>query len=257
MIRIAVTGSIGSGKSTVCRHLESVFKIPVFYSDDYIKQQYRTNQELKKEVVNAFGEEVYDGSGIDTKKLASIIFSDKRKLDKINEIVAPFAREGFDEFCKHNATVHSYAIMETALVYEHSIEHLFDFVVYVTAPEAVRIERVKKRDLVQESQVKDRLRHFIDEDSKILRADFVVDTFRPQIDYTEQCQMLVKRFPLTDHEQKMIMEAVDQKSLSEGIEIMRTNNMSVHRVRLMKRVLLDDKNYEKAAAVRDIERAML
>ena len=141
--------------------------------------------------------------------------------------------------------------METALVYEHKIQDLFDFVVYVTAPEKTRIERVKLRDQKSEENIKSRMQYFMDEDTKILLADFVIDTFRPQISLQEQCEMLFHRLPLTEEMRSTILGLTNWDK-----ENLKRLGINIYHIRRLKRDLIQEQEYEKAAYVRDLEKSI-
>ena len=251
MIKVAVTGSMGSGKTTVCHHLAIKYNIPLFNSDKFAKKLYRDNQELKSILIKRYGERVYDGQGINSQVLSSIIFSNKEELDWINAHIDPYVRAGFEDFCKSYEGIFDYCIMETALVYEHKIQDLFDFVVYVTAPEKTRIERVKLRDQKSEENIKSRMQYFMDEDTKILLADFVIDTFRPQISLQEQCEMLFRRLPLTE-----VMRSIILGLTNWDKENLKRLGINIYHIRRLKRDLIQEQEYEKAAYVRDLEKSI-
>ena len=251
MIKVAVTGSMGSGKTTVCHHLAIKYKIPLFNSDKFAKKLYRDNQELKSILIKRYGEKIYNGQEVDSPLLASLIFQKKEELDWINKTLAPFVRVGFEDFCKSYEGIFDYCIMETALIYEHKIQDLFDFVVYVTAPEKTRIERVKLRDQKSEENIKSRMQYFMDEDTKILLADFVIDTFRPQISLQEQCEMLFRRLPLTEEMRSIILGLTNWDK-----ENLKRLGINIYHIRRLKMDLINEQEYEKAAHVRDLEKSI-
>lgn len=255
MIKIAVTGSMGSGKTTVCHELSRKYKIPLFNSDKFVKELYRDNLELKSLLIERYGEKVYNGQEINSKFLSSIIFSKSEELDWVNNLVAPYVRSGFEEFCKSKEGESDFCIMEAALVYEHGIQSLFDFVIYVTAPEKVRIERIKRRDHHSEAHIKERTKHFMDEDTKIIQADFVIDTFRPQLNIQEQCGLMVQRFPLTEGIRSKIMESLN-KEKETSFQDLRLSGVNIYHLRKMKIELVNNQKYEEATFIRDLEKMM-
>jgi len=251
MIKIAVTGSMESGKTTVCHELSIAYKIPLFNSDKFAKELYRDNQELKQALIKRYGERIYNGQEIDSPLLASIIFPNKEELDWVNKTLHPFVRKGFEDFCKSKEGESDYCIMETALVYEHKIQDMFDFVVYVTAPEKARIERVKLRDQKSEENIKSRMQYFMDEDTKILLADFVIDTFCPQISLQEQCEILFRRLPLTEKMRSTILGLTNWDK-----ENLKNLGINIYHIRRLKMDLINEQEYEKAAHVRDLEKSI-
>lgn len=154
-IKVGITGGIGSGKSTVCK----VFKtlgIPVFEADIVAKNLVNTNSDIKKGLINLYGEGIYipDG-GVDRKKLASIIFNDDIQLDKVNKLIHPAVRNEFDCWIKNQNT--KYVIHEAAILFESGFYKIMDYTILVSAPTDTRIERVSKRDNISVELVKERI----------------------------------------------------------------------------------------------------
>ena len=154
-IKVGITGGIGSGKSTVC----NVFKtlgIPVFEADVIAKNLVNTNPDIKKGLINLYGEGIYiqDG-GVDRKKLASIIFNDDIQLNKVNKLIHPAVRTEFDKWVEQQNT--KYIIHEAAILFESGFYKMMDYTILVSAPENIRIERVSKRDNVSTNLVKERI----------------------------------------------------------------------------------------------------
>lgn len=171
--RIGITGGIGSGKTTACRLFE-ILGIPVYYADDRAKWLMQNDKELIVQIKDAFGEGAYQASGVlDRTYLAGIVFQDKSKLEQLNSIVHPAVRtDGINWDAEHSGF--PYTLREAALLYESGIYELLDQIITVTAPEAVRIERVMKRDNVDEAAVRARMDKQWPEDKKVELADFVI-----------------------------------------------------------------------------------
>ncbi len=155
MITIGITGGIGSGKSTVCK----VFKmlgIPIFEADVVAKELINSNSEIKTELIRLFGESIYiPNNGVDRKKLASIIFNDNIQLTKVNKLVHPVVRNEYANWIEKQNT--EYVIHEAAILFESGFYKMMDFTILISAPENQRIERVIKRDIALENQVKERI----------------------------------------------------------------------------------------------------
>lgn len=130
---------------------------------------------LREKITTHFGTDIYGMNGLDRKQLARIVFSDKEKLKILNHIVHPAVIEDFRYWVSNNAS-HKFLFMECAILFEGNFNHLVDKVVVVTAPEAIRIQRVMKRDCVNEESVTARIRNQMPEEEKIKRADWVFDT---------------------------------------------------------------------------------
>lgn len=171
MIKIAITGNIGSGKSYVCSLFKSL-GIPVFDSDREAKSLY-DRPEVKSRMVERFGEHIYRADGsLDRGLMASKVFGDACALGFVESVLYPVLNEWFDEWAlRQNAP---YVIYESALIYEKHLESMFDAVVVVAASEAVRIRRVMTRDHCTEEQVRARMAMQLPQSEKLTKADFVI-----------------------------------------------------------------------------------
>ncbi len=157
MLKVALTGNMGSGKTVVCRFFE-MLDIPVFYADIEARKLYSNNEILHK-VKALFGEDIFisDGS-INKKKLASKVFSNKKKLKELNNILHPEVHKMFDQWAKENVGK-PYCIQEAAIIFETGGYKRFDKTILVHAPEEILIERVMKRDAISRREVLDRLKN--------------------------------------------------------------------------------------------------
>lgn len=172
MIKVAVTGGIGSGKSIVCR-LFSALGIPVFYADSEANRLMKEDPDVKNNIISTFGNEVYLSNGdIHRKKLADLIFNDNIALMKINEIVHPAVRNSFSQWTEKQTT--KYVIQEAAIVFESGASELFDKIITVYAPDELRIKRVMERDQVSREKVIERMNNQLSDEFKISKSDFVI-----------------------------------------------------------------------------------
>ena len=171
MIRVALTGNIGSGKSTAVQIFSSL-GIPVFHADREAKLLYK-DPEIKKAVSAVFGDTVFEGQEIDFKKLAAVVFNDTKALRKINEIIHPGVYRKYDSWLKENEDA-AYTIHEAAIVFENHLEGHYDVIINVTAPEFVRLERVTRRDGVSADQFYARANKQWPEERKNKKSDFVI-----------------------------------------------------------------------------------
>lgn len=172
MLKIGITGNIGSGKTMVCRIFESM-KIPVFYTDKEAFKAYN-DPEIAQRVAKQFGSDVFDEKGnLIKQKLASIVFSNTLALEKINALIHPFVLNQYEEWLKHHNDK-NYTLHEAAILFEHHLEKNMDFVINVSAPEEIRMKRVMKRDNITEEIVKLRMRNQWADDEKNKLADFVI-----------------------------------------------------------------------------------
>ncbi len=191
MLKIGVTGGIGSGKSTVCRIFETL-GIPVYYADDEAKKIMVQDKELIRMVKSTFGEETYysDGS-LNRKYLANIVFNDNTELSKLNQLVHPRLFEhGESWFEKHSHQ--PYALKEAAILFESGMQHVLDKVILITASKETRIKRVMLRDDVSQSEVEARMSKQMSDEEKMKLSDFHVinnqsDFLIPQILKIHNC----------------------------------------------------------------------
>ena len=171
MLKIGLTGGIGSGKTTVAQIFE-VLGIPVYYADPAARDLMNQNPELKKQIISAFGPEVYKEGKLDRAYLGGLVFADAEKLARLNSIVHPATLRDAETWMKNQKT--PYAIKEAALIFEAGLEKFFDFMVGVTAPESLRMERSINRDQTTAENVLHRMQQQMDEKEKISRCDFVI-----------------------------------------------------------------------------------
>jgi len=171
MLRIGITGGIGSGKSTVSKIFE-VLGAPVYYADDASKRLMNEDEEVKEKLRSVFGEGVYANGTLNRQYLSSIVFNDPLKLALLNSIVHPATiKDAEDWMLKQTAP---YAIKEAALIFESGSQEHLDKVIGVYAPAAVRIHRVMQRDNVTREEVLGRMSKQIDEDIKMRLCDYVI-----------------------------------------------------------------------------------
>lgn len=171
MLRVGLTGGIGSGKSTVAR-LFGVLGVPVFEADAEARWLMENDNSTKQALIQRFGTAVYRGDHLDRAALAARVFGTPTELQDLNAIVHPAVRERFAMWC---ASQHaSYAIMEAALMAENSGYRSFDKVITVAAAEELRVQRVIVRDGTTEAAVRERMGHQASEEERKRIAHFIV-----------------------------------------------------------------------------------
>ena len=173
MKKIGITGGIGSGKTTVCKIFESL-GIPVYYADDRAKALMIENKELVNDIKKLLGDEAYfeDGS-LNRAYVAKIIFKDKKKLKKINELVHPaVAKDGI--LWQQAQTSVPYTVKEAALLIESGSFQALDYLITVWAPRETRIQRVLKRDGATREEVEARIDKQMPEFEKLKLAQYVI-----------------------------------------------------------------------------------
>ena len=170
-MKTGITGGIGSGKSYVCKMFENL-GIPVFYSDDETKKLYLVPS-VKTLIINRFGNEVYFEDGTLNRKLLSYhLFKNAEAMKFIESVLYPALNQHFDEWCEQQTT--PYVLYESAILFEKNYEKFFDKIIFVSASEDIRLQRVMKRDDCSEENVRSRMRLQLSEETKTSRADFVI-----------------------------------------------------------------------------------
>lgn len=173
MLKIGITGGIGTGKSTVCRIFETL-GIPVFYADQEAKNLSTQDAAVVHAIKKIFGEDIYAGGALRSKEVAAIVFQEPAKLAQLNAIIHPAVRLKFESWVMQQKEA-PYVLKEAALIYESGSDTLLNAVIVVTAPEKLRIERIAKRDQLPAEAIRSRMKNQWPEDEKIKRAKFIIN----------------------------------------------------------------------------------
>ena len=171
MLKVGITGGIGSGKSTVCR----VFKtlgIPVFDADAAAKYLMETDKELIAQIKGIFGEHIYNNNKLDRPQLASVVFSQPEKLKQLNEIVHP-ATVVYGKLW-HQKQTSPYTLKEAAIFFESDTYKEMDLMIGVYAPIELRIKRAMERGNVRRAEIQARIDRQMDEETKMNRCNYVI-----------------------------------------------------------------------------------
>lgn len=162
MIKVGITGGIGSGKSTVCR-LFAACGAPVYDSDTQAKRLMEEDGPLRRRLAARFGEEIYAGGRLNRKLLAGRVFSDPAELSALNALVHPAVMEDFERWCGRQSGA-DYVVLESAILFEAGLEGYVDRTIAVTAPIDVRIARTCLRDGASAEEVRRRIAVQLDEE---------------------------------------------------------------------------------------------
>ena len=173
MLRVGLTGGIGSGKSTVAAIFE-VIGIPVGYADAEAKRLMNEDAGLRDAIRLHFGEEAYQNDLLDRKYLAARVFNDPDSLRLLNSLVHPVTIRDGRRWMDQQSARHPYAIREAALLFESAAAGELDFIIGVYAPPALRIHRSMQRDQVTREEVLRRMNNQINEEIKMRLCDAVV-----------------------------------------------------------------------------------
>lgn len=171
MIKVGLTGGIGSGKTTVAK-IFTVLGIPVFDADFEAKKLMSEDEDLKKKIKTLFGEEAYDDIDLNRKHIAAIVFTDPIMLEQLNAIVHPAAIAASEEWMQQQTT--HYAIKEAALMFESASAANLQFIIGVFAPQHLRIQRVMQRDSISGDEALARINRQIDDEIKMRLCNFVI-----------------------------------------------------------------------------------
>ena len=175
---IGLTGGIGSGKSVVAK-IFATLGIPVFNADDEAKRIMQTSPEIKSKLIQQFGMDIYNESGLDKEKLASIVFDDPFQLQLLNAIVHPVTIQAAKDWAAKQTS--PYVIKEAALIFESGAADGLLKVIGVTAPLSLRTHRVMQRDGITKEQVDARMRNQISDTIKMRLCDYVIENNNQQM----------------------------------------------------------------------------
>ena len=172
MIKVGITGNIGSGKTLVCRVFEQL-GISVFYSDSRAKDCY-SQEDVKDKIKRLFGEKVFTAQGeINLKKLSQIVFADTQTLHALNAIIHPLVLEEYEEWIAVLQN-ESYTLFESALLYPCKLTHFFDKIIFVDAPQDLQIKRVIQRDKTSLELVKQRVERQSFAKDNLFNPDYII-----------------------------------------------------------------------------------
>lgn len=180
MLRVGLTGGIGSGKSTVARIFD-ILQIPVYDADSAARQLMNDDPHVRDAVIKTFGEKSYTNNVLDKKFISGIVFNDPARLTLLNAIVHPATLAHAKEWFNSQSGV--YAIKEAALLFEAGAEKDLDYVIGVSSPLSMRIKRIQERDGLSEAEIELRINKQMNEEEKMKRCDFVL--------YNDEKQLLL------------------------------------------------------------------
>ena len=172
MIRIGITGGIGSGKSLVCQ-VFSHLGVPVYYADIEARMLTDHDSEIQQELKTILGAAFFDRGMLNRNRMASAIFNDKSLLDQVNNLIHPRVAAHFSEWCERHAGF-PYVIQESAILFESNAYRSFDKIITVTAPEEIRMQRVSTRNNMSPEKAASIMRNQLPEEEKLSRSNHVI-----------------------------------------------------------------------------------
>lgn len=177
MLRIGITGGIGSGKTTVARIFE-VLAVPVYYADDAAKRLMNEDESLRLKITGIFGPAIYNDGLLNRALLSSVVFNDKEKLNLLNSIVHPAtiadAENWMKKVSESGDEITHYAIKEAALIFESGAQNKLDYVIGVHAPYNLRLQRAMLRDNLSKEEIESRMARQMDETRKMNLCNFII-----------------------------------------------------------------------------------
>jgi len=174
MIKIGVTGNIGSGKTTLTRYFEN-HNSYIFNADKEAKNHLNKHSVLQKKIINIFGNQIVTSNNLDFKKLAKKAFESKKNQEILNGIVWPEVSMLIESSLrKAENDKYDFFIVDAALLFEANFNHFFDYIILVTADRKIRLERALKRKNLDLSQIKKRMSLQLSDEKKISLSDFII-----------------------------------------------------------------------------------
>jgi dephospho-CoA kinase len=171
MLKVGLTGGIGSGKSLVAEMFK-LLGVPVLHADDTARYLMEQDTKLKSAIGQLFGKEVYENGRLNRPFLASVVFNDKSKLEQLNALVHPATIAFAQQWAAAQTT--PYTIKEAAIFFESGSYKDMDKMIGVYAPVEMRLERAMHRDNVTEEVIRQRMDKQMNEEEKMKRCDFII-----------------------------------------------------------------------------------
>ena len=173
MLKVGLTGGIGSGKTTVSNHIKEL-GFPVYNSDSRAKWLMNNDSDIKNLVELEFGVSAYEKGVLNRKLISEIVFSDSSKLKKLNSVIHPAVAEDFKNWITQYDS-NTIVFKEAAILIESKAYLEMDKIILVCCSEKIRLERVLKRDSSNYKSIQKRMFHQMTDVSKEKYADFIID----------------------------------------------------------------------------------
>jgi dephospho-CoA kinase len=197
MIKVAICGGIGSGKSTICQMFVER-GIAIYDSDSRAKALMNESVELREALCAEFGAECYEGGELNRSYLAGKVFGSDERLAKLNSIVHPAVKADFLRWAEEQEG--DYCILETAILFESGFDALVDMKVAVLAPQPLRVMRAMERDGATKEQIEARIKAQMSDDELMARCDFAIVNIHLE-DVEKDVAELNYRFKMMNNEQ--------------------------------------------------------
>tara|TARA_B100001758_G_scaffold137808_1_gene118736 strand:- start:1223 stop:1798 length:576 start_codon:yes stop_codon:yes gene_type:complete len=172
MIKIGLTGVIGSGKSTAANYF-SKLGVPVFFADNSAKKIMNTDSSVKKCLVDLLGSLAYSNGELNKQFISDKIFNNQNLLKSINNLIHPKVQEDFNLWLTNQNS--PYVIYEAALIFENSSEHLFDKIICIKTPLDIIYNRLKKRGNYSKNRIDKILKNQLSQNVKCSKSDYCIE----------------------------------------------------------------------------------
>ena len=172
MIKIGLTGGIGTGKTTVAKRFEKL-GVPVYYADDKAKSIMQHDAKVKRQIIDLFGKKAYQDNRLNVSYIGGIVFDNPSLLKKLEAMVHPVVRQDFINWAKRQKA--PYVIVENAILHKSGMDKLVDLVIVVTADLDKRLERLKKRDGKSKKDLLKIINNQDKESELLKKSDFVIE----------------------------------------------------------------------------------
>lgn len=172
MLKIGITGGIGSGKSVICKII-NILGISIYSADERAKFLINNNRAIQIEIKKTFGEGSFNTTGYNTKYISGLVFKNSGLLERLNAIVHPYVLIDFEAWCKKQS--HSkYIVHESAVLINSAANKAIDRMIVVDAPMELRIDRLKNRDGLTEKEIRNRIDKQLTVEKFNLIADWII-----------------------------------------------------------------------------------
>ena len=172
MIKIGLTGGIGTGKTTVAKEFEAM-GVPVYYADDRAKELMQKDPKIMAQITNLFGRNAYKDNLLNTSYISGIVFDDENMLKALEKIVHPAVRKDFCQWVKQQKA--DYIIVENAILHKTGMDKLVDLIITVTANDEKRFERLQKRDKKTVEAIKKIIKNQNSTDELLKKSNFIIE----------------------------------------------------------------------------------
>ncbi|MCW0482262.1 dephospho-CoA kinase [Gaoshiqia sediminis] len=190
MLKIGITGGIGSGKSTIC-HFFRLLGAPIFEADLEAKKIMNQSPVIRSNMQMLFGKDIYlANQTIDRKKLAGLIFNSPPLLEKVNSIIHPEVRKYFFEWCEKQKA--PYIVHEAAILFESGFYRMMDQTILVTAPLEERIKRVMARENTNEEDIRNRISKQWPDEEKMKLATYILNNNNEELILPQLIELDIK-----------------------------------------------------------------